>query len=289
MLRYLRIAFGALAMLVVMVLAAGITLRLALHAGEVSIPNFSGLTVSEASDAALRAGLDLNIQNRFYSTTVPAGRILTQAPAPGSEVRKGWQVRVTESLGPQQVTIPDVVGQPLRQATMDLRRNQLDLGTQAHLDASGDPDMVLAQTPPPNAGVDQPRVNLLLSSQAQDASTAFVMPSFVGMSYGTANHAAIALGLRVATIGGMPAVAVPEAAPAGQTAAPGQAVEGPTVPAAPVTPVGPVLSQSPESGHRTGRNGVIRLYFTRPASAATPSTTGMQVVVPSAPTQTSPQ
>src|SRR5579875_2537574 len=212
MLRYLRIAMGALAMIVVMVLAAGITLRLALHAGQVSIPNLSGLTVTEASQAALRAGLDLNIENKFYSTTIPAGRILSQAPAPGSEVRKGWQVRVTESLGPQQVTIPDVVGEPVREATMDLRRDQLDLGTVTHIDAPGDPDLVLAQTPPPDAGVDQPRVNLLLSSTAADASTSFVMPSFVGMSYSNANHSAIALGLRVASIGGMPATPPPQPA-----------------------------------------------------------------------------
>ncbi len=283
MLRTLRIVFGALTMFAVMVLAAGITLRLALHAGEVSIPTLSGLTVSEASDAALHAGLDLNIQNKFYSTTVPAGRILSQAPAPGSEVRKGWQVRVTESLGPQQVTIPDVVSQPVRQATMELRRNQLDLGTQAHLDAPGDPDMVLAQTPPPNAGVDQPRVNLLLSSQAEDASTSFVMPSFVGMSYTNANHAAIALGLRVATIGGIPAAPPPEAAPPAASPAPGvpgalgQPQTTSTPPLAPVTPVGPVLSQSPEAGHRGGRGATIRLYFNRPSA---PSPQNTQVVVP---------
>lgn len=292
MLRYLRIAFGALAMIIVMVLAAGITLRLALHAGEVSIPTLSGLTVSEASDAALRAGLDLNIQNQFYSTTVPAGRILSQAPAPGSEVRKGWQVRVTESLGPQQVTIPDVVGQPVRQATMDLRRNQLDLGTQAHLEAPGDTEMVLAQTPPPNAGVDQPRVNLLLSSQAEDASTAFVLPSFVGMSFGTANHAAIALGLRVATIGGMPAVVAPTpvepAAIPGTPAIPGQAQIPATAPAAPATPSGAVLSQSPEAGHRSGRGGVIRLYFTRPATQSAAPAPVQQIAIPT-PATTSPQ
>lgn len=287
MLRYLRIAFGALAMLLVMVLAAGTTLRLALHAGEVSIPSFSGLTVSEASEAALHAGLDLNIQNRFYSTTVPAGRIMSQAPAPGSEVRKGWQVRVTESLGPQQVTIPDVVGEPVRQATMDLRRNQLDLGTQAQLDAPGETDMVLAQTPPPDAGVDQPRVNLLLSSQAQDASTSFVMPSFVGMSYTNASHEAIALGLRVASIGGIPATPTPEEAPpaAPVSGVPGQPEAPATAPPAPVTPVGPVLSQSPEAGHRGNHGETIRLYFTRPSSASsTPAPSTVAV-----PTQVSPQ
>ncbi len=272
MLRYLRIAFGALAMLFVMVLAGGITLRLALHAGEVPIPNLSGLTVQEASDAALHNGLDLNIQNQFYSTTVPAGRVLSQAPAPGSAVRKGWQVRVTVSLGPQQVTIPNVVGEPVRQATMDLRRNQLDLGSQIHLDAPGDPDMVLAQTPPPNAGVDQPRVNLLLSSVAQDATNAFVMPSFVGLSYSTANHQAIALGLRVATIGGIPAT--PAAAPADASGL------TPPAPAGPVTPVGPVLSQSPEAGHR-GLNGeTLRLYFYRSSSNSTTPPATATVVTP---------
>ena len=290
MLRYLRIAFGALAMITVTVFAAALTLRLALHAGEVAIPDLSGLTVQEASDAALHDGLDLNIQNRFYSTTVPAGRILSQAPAPGSEVRKGWQVRVVESLGPQQVTIPDVAGEPVRQATMELRRNQLDLGTQVHLDAPGDPDMVLAQTPPPNAGVDQPRVNLLLSSQAGDASNAFVMPSFVGLSYSTANHEAIALGLRVATIGGIPATPVPTAAapltPEAQGAvAPSSTALTPTPapPSAPVTPVGPILSQSPEAGHRALRGETIRFYFTRPNSSAAGSTAPLTTTVPTSP------
>ncbi len=247
------------------------------------------MTVSEASDAALHGGLDLNIENKFYSTTVPAGRILSQAPAPGSEVRKGWQVRVAESLGPQQVTIPNVVGEPVRQAAMDLRRDQLDLGTVAHLDAPGDPDLVLAQTPPPDAGVDQPRVNLLLSSTAGDATAAFVMPSFVGMNYSNANHAGIALGLRVASIGGIPATPPPQpAVVAGangvQVDANGQPVAVPVAPAAPPTPAGPVLSQSPEAGFRASKGAVIRLYFSRPNSSTNSTSTTTPATSSSTPT-----
>ena len=279
MFRFLKTAFQLLAMVVVLALAAGITLRLALHAGEVRIPELSGLTVSEASDAALHSGLDLNIQNKFYSTTIPAGRILSQAPAAGSEVRKGWQVRVTESLGPQQVTIPDVVGEPMREASMDLRRVQLDLGTLARFDAPGDSDLVLAQTPPPNAGLDQPRVNLLLSAAAGDAAANFVMPSFVGMSFTNANRAAIALGLRVATVGGIPSTPAPAAVATTPLDANGQPV--PAAPAAPVTPGGPVLTQSPESGHRGSRGEVIRLYFYRPSTtASTNSTSGPGTLAP---------
>jgi beta-lactam-binding protein with PASTA domain len=282
---FFRIALGALAMLLVMLFAAAITLRIALHGHEVHVPDFAGMTVAEASTAALRTGVDLNIENRFYSTTVPAGRVLSQAPAAGSTVRHGWQVRVTESLGPQQVTIPDVVGEPLRAASINIRRMQLDLGTLAHIDAPGDPDMTLAQTPPPDAGVDQPRVNLLLSSPAGGASTAFVLPSFVGWSFPAANRAAIALGLRVAAVGDVPP---PTAAPASTStpappgAAPGSAgihldasgepiahsvTPAATQPVTPAQPTGPVTAQSPQAGFRAGRGDTLRLTVGYPAAA----------------------
>jgi beta-lactam-binding protein with PASTA domain len=272
----LRTFFGALTMLIVMIFFAGIALRIALHAREVTIPDLSGLTVAEASQGALHNGLDLNIQDKFYSRTVPAGRILSQAPAAGSRVRRGWQVRVTESLGPQQVTIPNVVGEPVREASLDLRRASLDLGTLAHMNAPGDADMVLAQTPPPNAGVDQPRVNLLLSQQSGDASASFVLPSFVGMSYTIANHAAIALGLRVALAGQMmpltqpaPAAPPPPNSSAPSLAGSPQSTAAQIPPPAPITimvPVGPVTAQSPEAGHRGSKDAVIKLIFGHPSA-----------------------
>ena len=296
-LQIFRTVLGALTMFAVMVLFAGLALRLALHAREVPIPDFAGMTVARASEAALHSGLDLNIENKFYSRTIPAGRILSQAPAAGSRVRKGWQVRVTESLGPQQVTIPNVVGEPVREASLDLRRTSLDLGTLAHLDAPGDPDMVLAQTPPPDAGLDQPRVSLLLSGQSGDASGSFVMPSFVGMSWPAANRAAIALGLRVAAIGEMAAVlqptqpvaAAPAVAAPSTPAAPtpgGAAATAPQIPApAPVqmVPVGPVAAQSPEAGHRGNKGAVIRLTFGHTSAAIAPTATSP--TVPDSPAQ----
>ena len=294
----LRVFSGALVMLIVFVLFAGLALRLALHGREVAIPDLAGLTVAQASEAALHSGLDLNIENKFYSRTVPAGRILSQSPAAGSRVRRGWQVRVTESLGPQQVTIPDVVGEPVREASLDLRKSSLDLGTLAHMDAPGDTDMVLSQTPPPDAGVDQPRVNLLLSQQGAGASDAFIMPSFVGMSWPSANRAAIALGLRVAALGEMapvaqpgPAVSTPpaqaqqppSAAASGNTAAPAQ--EAAPAPVQ-MVPVGPVTSQSPEAGHRAGKGSVVRLTFGHSSTASAAASSPPASTKPAAPSTT---
>jgi eukaryotic-like serine/threonine-protein kinase len=261
--RFFRIALTGLAMLAVMLVSAALTLRIALHGHEVTIPDFAGMTVAEASEAALKTGVDLNIENKFYSTTVPVGRILSQAPAAGSSVRHGWQVRVTESLGPQQVTIPDVVGQPVQAASMNIRKMQLDLGTLAHIDAPGEPDMTLAQTPPPNAGVDQPRVNLLLSSSA-NASTAFVMPSFAGMSYTAASHLATAMGLKIAVMGDTPAPAPATPVIPITPVGPGQVAVAVPRPPAPVL-TGVVKAQSPESGFKASKGDVLRLTLTTPA------------------------
>lgn len=307
--RYFRLALGALAMITVMLLSAAITLRLAIHGGEVTVPDFSGLTVAEASDAALHKGLDLTIENRFYSTTIPAGRMLSQAPAAGSRVRKHWKVRVTVSLGPQQVTIPDVAGQPQREATMGLRRNALDLGTIAHIDAPGDPDMVLAQTPPPNAGVDQPRVSLLLSSQAGDATNAVVLPSFVGMSYGGAVRAAGALGIKLTyqdynapPPSPAPVTTPSSAAPnptAGTPSGTASTIPGPAgthldangqavvTPVAPVYtgPVGYVSGQKPEPGYRATRGMTVKIIF---GHAPAPSSPGVAPASSSSPTPPTP-
>lgn len=250
--RRLKLVFSILALVSVAFLFAAITVRIALHVGEIDVPDFSGMTVHEASTAAIGRNLDLNIENRFYSTTIPAGRILTQSPRPGEIVRRGWQVRVTESLGPQVVAIPSVVGRPIRSATMDIRRQSLDLGTIARIVAPGDPDMVLAQTPQPGAGVDQKRIHLLVADAADALAGSFVLPSFVGMTYAQANHAAITLGLRVATTGGT-TVTQPTAAPSDPGA--------PSAPAPTTISFGPVLSQSPAPGFRANKNDVVRLNF----------------------------
>ena len=68
------------------------------------------MTVADARSVTAGLGLNLDVDNRYYSGDVAAGHILTQSPAPGTVVRREWQVRVAESLGPQMVDVPDTVG-----------------------------------------------------------------------------------------------------------------------------------------------------------------------------------
>jgi beta-lactam-binding protein with PASTA domain len=175
--RFFNILLGALAMIAVGLLSAFIAMRLAIHGREVEVPDLAGLTVAEAKGLASGLGLNVNVENRFYSTVTPAGRILSQYPAPGIKVRREWVLRVAESTGPQKVSVPDVIGKTEREATVTIRRLALDLGTVAYIPAPGPPGIVLSQTPTPAAaGVDGPRISLLVSEPIATAKARIITP-----------------------------------------------------------------------------------------------------------------
>jgi len=196
--RFFTLAVGGLALVAVALISAFVAMRLAIHGREAVVPTLTGLSMDDATARAASKGLQLNLENSFYSADVPAGRILAQDPAAGSRVRREWPVRITQSLGAQVVNIPNLTGMTERAATVGIRRVSLELGSVAHLAIAGDSDMVLAQTPPANAGgVDGPRISLLVSDPDTAHPTAYVMPSLIGLSYAVANAHATAAGLHL--------------------------------------------------------------------------------------------
>src|SRR6201993_5591631 len=94
--------------------AAILTMHFAIHGAEVQVPALKGMTVADARSQTAGLGLNLEVDNRYYSGEVAAGHILSQSPAAGTVVRREWRVRVSESLGPQKVDVPDTVGNDQR-------------------------------------------------------------------------------------------------------------------------------------------------------------------------------
>src|SRR5215471_1214023 len=125
-------------------------------------------------------GLVLVLESRFYTPSVPEGRIVSQAPAPDTRVRSGWKVMVAESLGPQRAAIPNLVGQSEHAADVNISRRGLRVGSVATLHFPGaEPGTVIAQSPPPNAkNAASPKINLIVV--AADNAPQYVMPNFVG-------------------------------------------------------------------------------------------------------------
>ena len=112
--RFFRMASVVMLLVAVALLSAITTMHFAIHGAEVKIPVLKGMTVAEARRQAAGMGLNLDVDNRYYSSDVAAGHILTQSPAPGTVVRREWHVRIAESLGPQKVDVPDTVGADAR-------------------------------------------------------------------------------------------------------------------------------------------------------------------------------
>src|SRR5215472_14541235 len=178
--KWLRYFLLGLVLLLVFVTSALVAMRFAIHGREVRVPNLVGLTPIEAERLANTDGLVLSVESRFYTPSVPEGRIVSQSPAPDTRVRSGWKVMVAQSLGPQRAGIPNLVGQSEHAADVNLSRRGLQVGSVAAVHFPGAlPGTVLAQSPPPNAKeAASPKVNLIVA--AADNAPQYVMPNFVG-------------------------------------------------------------------------------------------------------------
>jgi eukaryotic-like serine/threonine-protein kinase len=195
--KFLQYLLLGLVLLLVFMASALLSMRFAIHGREVQVPKLAGLTPADAERRANSEGLVISIENRFYSSDVPTGRIVSQMPAAGATVRRGWKIQLSQSLGPQQAAIPNLAGQSELAAGINLRRRGLELGTISSIHLPGiAPQTVVAQSPPPNAkSITSPRVDLVLT--APDNNPRFVMPNFVNKPLARAAEAVQQAGLKL--------------------------------------------------------------------------------------------
>jgi beta-lactam-binding protein with PASTA domain len=201
LLKLFRMASLVMVLVAIALLSAITTMHFAIHGAEVQVPALKGMTVADARSQAAGMGLNLNVDNRYYSGDVAAGHILSQSPAPGTVVRREWHVRVAESLGPQKVDVPDTIGSDQRLASLELRRVGLDVGAIARFrDAAVAEGTVVSQDPPPHAqGIEQPSVSLLIAVPDIEASDGYVMPDLTGLPVVTAQAQLASVGIKTAT------------------------------------------------------------------------------------------
>jgi beta-lactam-binding protein with PASTA domain len=247
-----RFAMLALVLVIVAMLSALTAMQFAIHGQEVAVPALVGLTPADAERAVGGLGLQIAIERQYYSPQIPEGRIMSQLPLPGTKVRRGWQVRVAQSLGPTRVAIPDVTGQSEHAAELNIRRRGLDIASMAQMQAPGIPaDQVLAQSPPANATeVLAPKISLLVTVPADPP--AFVMPSFIGQTLGSANRTLQDEGFKLGNVSVAPPPVAPgdEASPVGENAPPAQTAPAPSQPPAQPSPASIIVSQAPGVGQK---------------------------------------
>lgn len=246
-----RMASLIMFLVAVAMLSAITTMHFAIHGAEVQIPSLKGMTVAEARSQAAGLGLNLNVDNRYYSGDIAAGHVLSQSPAPGTVVRREWHVRVAESLGPQKVEVPDTVGDDQRVAAFQLRRTGLDVGVTAKIPDNAVPEgTVIAQDPPAHAqGIERPAVDLLVAVPDDQAADGYVMPDFLGLPIVAAQAQLAKVGIKTST----PLFVDVPIPPVGANNAP---------PAPPVVP-GSVIGQLPQAGARLDPTIEVKLTVSK--------------------------
>jgi eukaryotic-like serine/threonine-protein kinase len=246
-LSFFRVASLLLLLLAVALMSAIVTMHFAIHGAEVQVPALKGMTVADARSETEGLGLNLDVDNRYYSGDVAAGHILTQSPAPGAVVRREWRVRVSESLGPQRVDVPETVGMIERIAALTLRRAGLEVGASARLpDPSAPPGAVLAQDPPAHAqDIEQPSVSLLVAAPDDTPPDGYVMPDLAGLPIVTAQLELKRVGIKTAAPAYVEVPVQPMAS-------------GDAQPKLPLRP-GSVIAQEPAAGARVDQTTEVQL------------------------------
>ena len=224
----------AAALVATYVLFLAASMRVALRAREVQVPDLTNHTANEASGIASDLGLALKVDDsRRPDLKIGAGRVLAQDPAAGSVARRQRTVKIWLSAGQRAATVPALIGETERTAQLRLAQDGLTLTGVSEIRSQGfASDVVVAQTPPAKSAAGH--VALLVNRGERGAS--YVMPDLIGVNGDRAAEILRSRSFRVAVVGSNPY--------------PGVAA-------------GIVIRQSPQAGFQIGPGEPISLEVSR--------------------------
>lgn len=125
----LHVGLAVVFVVVLMIVANSILSAYTQHGKELVVPDFTGLTFSEAQAVAAGAGVKVVEGDSVYVRQMRSGGVLSQNPAPGASVKQGRCVTlVTNSRAPKKIAMPSLIGLSMNMAKTDLISRGLVLG-----------------------------------------------------------------------------------------------------------------------------------------------------------------
>ncbi|MBN2326635.1 MAG: PASTA domain-containing protein [Candidatus Omnitrophica bacterium] len=146
------------------------------------VPNLYGKEESDAIKILAQYDLTFKLTDDPQERTdVDPGLVVSQRPAPGSEVKKGREITLVISQGRKEAFVPDFTNRRLAEIRSDLRSAGLEIGQKAAVYHPTLPaDIVIAQDPASGRRtLNNMRVNLLVSLGPY--ASGYVMPNLMGM------------------------------------------------------------------------------------------------------------
>ncbi len=178
-----KIAGLGLAFALVAGISAYLTLTLIIKSEDtVIVPDLEGKDVVYALEILTELELNTKVKGSEYTGDIPKNHVVFQEPPPGSEIKKGRDVRIILSKGPKTFAMPHLMGLSIQQTDIILEENDLCRGELSRTyHRQMEKDHVMAQVPASGTIVSRRAcVDLLVSLGRRPA--AFKMPDLAGLT-----------------------------------------------------------------------------------------------------------
>jgi serine/threonine-protein kinase len=168
-------------------ISAYVTLTLLIKSEDIVIvPDLTGKEVVNVLEILTDLGLNTKVKGFEYTEDIPKNHIIFQQPKPGTEIKKGRDIKIVISRGAKNILMPNLKGLSLQQARIIIEENGL-----CHKEQSRtyhnifEKDSIIAQFPSPGSQISRGEcVDLLLS--LGNRPRAYKMPTLNGL---TLDHA----------------------------------------------------------------------------------------------------
>lgn len=198
--RIIQLAVVGMGFLLLMFLAAVVTLKVMTWGQTVAVPDIVGKDLTDAVTLLGEKDLEVAIEGQEHHQSIPQNAVIYQDPVPGVTVKKGRSVSVVVSLGSLEVGTPQLVGEQYKRGQIILTGAGLTLGEVEKVSSGQPRDSVMAQYPPADTVLQKGgRVDLLVSSGPP--TPVFVMTDLTGRGLREAESVAQSMALKVVSGG----------------------------------------------------------------------------------------
>jgi serine/threonine-protein kinase len=178
-----KIAGIGLAFILVAGISAYFTLTLIIKSEDtVIVPDLEGKDVVYALELLTELELNTKVKGSEYTAAIPKNYVVFQDPRAGAEIKKGRDVKIILSKGPQTVSMPNLRALSVQQANIILDENGICQGElSSTYSKKVEKYHIIAQVPSQGTMISRGGcADLLISKGVQPK--AFKMPDLVGLT-----------------------------------------------------------------------------------------------------------
>jgi N-acetylmuramoyl-L-alanine amidase len=167
-----RYAAGGVVLAIVLV---AVIVVIVARTSQVRVPDLTGSDSKAAKSQLAELGLQLQVSDRLFSSTVPLDGVISQKPKAGSMVSRGSTIDVSVSGGSESFAMPDVVGM----TTADAQKALSDRGLKVTVEtAASDKPAGTIIASFPSAGITVSTSDpVRITAAAGQGSTSLLLPT----------------------------------------------------------------------------------------------------------------